>query len=89
MLNLNLDKLFFKIIAICSIFGLSLNIFMSTRWGYIGTAYNVIIVESTVTCTIYFLLKKRGIDLISIKNFMPKEIWIYLKAFIIRYRTTN
>jgi PST family polysaccharide transporter len=89
MLNLNLDKLFFKIIAICSIFGLSLNIYMSTHWGYIGTAYNVIIVESTVTCTIYFLLKKRGIDLISIKNFMPKEIWVYLKAFIIRYRTTS
>jgi len=89
MLNLNLDKLFFKIISVCSVFGLACNIFMSTHWGYIGTAYNVIIVETTVTFAIYFALKKRGIDLISIKNFKPKEIWSYLKIFLMRYRSQN
>jgi PST family polysaccharide transporter len=89
MLNLNLDKLFFKIISACSAFGLLCNFFMSSHWGYIGTAYNVIIVESVVTFSIYFSLKKRGINIVNVNNFKLKEIWNYLKILIPRYRTPN
>jgi PST family polysaccharide transporter len=89
MLNLNLDKIFLKILSICSVFGLACNIFMSSQWGYIGTAFNVLIVESTVTFVIYFALKKRGIDLINIKNFMPKEFLNYLKGFLRQYKSSN
>jgi PST family polysaccharide transporter len=83
MLNLNLDKLFFKITAMCSFFGLICNFFMSRQFGYLGTALNVIIVETIVTCVLYFALKKRGIALFEIKKFMPKEFWYYFNYKVI------
>ena len=84
MLNLNLDRLFFKIITICSLFGLVCNIIISSQLGYIGTAINILVVESTVTFVLYIVLKKRGIDLISFKNFMPKEFWNFMKGILRR-----
>ena len=87
MLNLNLDKIFLKIIALCSVFGLACNIFMSNYWGYIGTAYNIIIVESTVTISFFFALKKRGIHLINFNYFKPKEFLNYLKNNLRQFNT--
>lgn len=89
MLNLNLDKLFFKLTAMCSFFGLICNLFMSRQFGYLGTALNVIIVETTVTCVLYFALKKRGIVLVEIKNFKPKEFWYYFKGIFINFYSPN
>ena len=85
MLNLNLDNLFLKIIAYCSLFGLTCNFLMSIKWGYIGTALNILLVETFVTFVLYFALKKRGISLVKIKNFMPKEIWSFLNGLIRKY----
>jgi PST family polysaccharide transporter len=79
MLNLGLDRLFFKITAICSILGLTCNVFMSKYWGYIGTACNIVIIESIVTTVMYISLKKIGVDIFQIQNFYPKNIIIFLK----------
>lgn len=61
MLNMGLDKLFFKTTFIASILGVILNIFMSKMWGYIGTAWNCLIIESFVTLYMYFSLTKKNI----------------------------
>jgi O-antigen/teichoic acid export membrane protein len=79
MLNLGLDRLFFKITAICSILGLTCNVFMSKYWGYIGTAWNIVIIESIVTTVMYISLKRIGVDIFQIQNFYPKNIIIFLK----------
>lgn len=79
MLNLGMDKLFFKITAICSILGLTCNFFMSKYWGYIGTAWNIVIIESIVTTVMYISLKRIGVDIFQIQNFYPKNIIIFLK----------
>jgi O-antigen/teichoic acid export membrane protein len=82
MLNLKLDKLFLKIVSLCSVFGLIFNFLMSKQWGYVGTAFNVIIVELVVTCAVYIGLKRRGIELVSSSNFKPRIVWNYLKLSV-------
>jgi PST family polysaccharide transporter len=84
ILNLGLDKLFFRITAICSICGLLCNILMSKYWGYIGTAWNVVIIESTVTIAMYLALKRRGISIIDLRSFKPKNIVNFLKNNLLK-----
>lgn len=69
MLNLGLDKLFFKVTFFASIIGVVLNIFMSKMWGYIGTAWNCIIIECFVTLVMYYALKRKGIHFIKYSLF--------------------
>jgi len=69
MLNMGMDKLFFKTTFIASIFGIILNIFMSKMWGYIGTAWNCLIIECFVTLLMYFALRRKGVNPFDIVNF--------------------
>lgn len=79
MLNLGLDKLFFKSTFTASVIGLILNVFMSKYYGYIGTACNCIIVETFVTLLMFLLLRKKGITIFEWEYFKPKEIMSMLK----------
>ncbi|WP_312133356.1 flippase [Empedobacter sp.] len=74
MLNMGLDKLFLKTTFIASIFGVFLNIFMSKKWGYIGTAWNCLIVESFVTLLMFINLRKRNIHPFDFNNFKIQNI---------------
>lgn len=74
MLNMGLDKLFLLTTSIASAIGVILNIFMSKYLGYIGTAWNCLIVEIIVTLIMYFTLLKKGINIISLENFKFSSI---------------
>lgn len=74
MLNLGLDKLFFKTTFIASVIGILLNIVMSKYYGYIGTAWNCLIVESFVTIIMYLALKREKIKIFVLDYFAPQEI---------------
>lgn len=74
MLNLNMDKTFFRVTATASVIGLVLNIFMSKIFGYVGTAWNTIIIETFVTTYMYFLLRKTNLNLIDKRYFNPKFV---------------
>lgn len=82
MLNLGLDKLFFKTTFIASIIGVVLNVFMSKNYGYIGTAWNCIIVESIVTIMMFIILRKNEINIIEYSNFNPVFIFKSLKSIL-------
>ncbi|MHB9056612.1 MAG: flippase [Paludibacteraceae bacterium] len=84
MLNLNMDKIFFKATAVASIFGLIINIFMSKYFSYIGTAWNTIIIESFVSVYMFFLLKNNHIDIIEKKYFNPKYVIIVAKSVFMK-----
>lgn len=75
MLNLNMDKTFFRVTATASIIGLVMNIFMSKIFGFIGTAWNTIIIETFVASYMYYLLKKSNLNLIEKKYFNPKFVF--------------
>ena len=52
---------------------------MSKYYGYIGTAWNCIIIEVIVTLLMYILLLKKGINIFERKYFNPKEILMLLQ----------
>lgn len=79
MLNLGLDKLFFKTTFVASILGVVLNVFMSKYLGYIGTAWNCLIVECFVTLLMYLALRKNKIYVFELNYFNPKQILLTLK----------
>ena len=80
MLNLNMDKTFFRATATASILGLLLNIAMSKFYGYIGTAWNTIIIETFVSAYMYFLLRRNNIEVFEKKYFSPKFVLTFLKS---------
>ncbi len=82
MLNLKMDKLFFKATASASVFGFLLNIIMSKMYSYIGTAWNTIVIEIFVTLYMYYLLKKNNLNVIERKYFNPKYSIMILKNAI-------
>ncbi|GGC64921.1 polysaccharide biosynthesis protein [Pedobacter quisquiliarum] len=69
MLNLKLDRLYFMISAGGSVFGLALNYVMITNFGFIGTAWNWLLVESYIAVVMYIALRIRGIDPIDFRRF--------------------
>lgn len=74
MLNMGLDKLFFRSTFIASVLGVMLSIYMSKYYSYIGTAWNSVIVECFVTFLMYTVLKRNNIHILELKYFKPKEI---------------
>jgi len=83
MLNLNMDKIFFKITAGGAIIGIILNIIMVHYLGSIGTALNWLVVELYITMTMYLVLKARNVNPIDLKQFNPKLIINQLKGILI------
>lgn len=74
MLNMGLDKLFFRSTFIASVLGVMLSIYMSKYYSYIGTAWNSVIIECFVTLLMYIVLKRNNIHILELKYFKPKEI---------------
>jgi O-antigen/teichoic acid export membrane protein len=79
MLNLKMDKDFFRITASGALLGLVLNYFMTRNLGYMGTAWNWLIVEIYITAAMYFVLRAKGINVIDIKQFKPSAMILQLK----------
>ena len=79
MLNLGLDKMFFKSTFIASIIGVVLNIYMCKYYGYIGTAWNCVIVECVVTLLMFIALKRADINVIELRNFTPNQLLLTFK----------
>lgn len=74
MLNLKMDQTYFNICAGGAILGLILNYFMIRQMGYLGTAWNWLIVEIYIAITMFIVLKRKGITLIVLKYFSPRTI---------------
>ncbi len=64
MLNLRMDKAFFRITAIGSVVGLVLNSFLIQKMGYIGAAYAWVAAEAYIALSMYIYLRNKGIQII-------------------------
>jgi O-antigen/teichoic acid export membrane protein len=85
MLNLGMDKAFFKITAYGALFGFLLNVLMVNVFGYVGTAWNLLIVELYITLAMYVYLKRKGVDPINLSKFSFSEIKTQLKPLINKF----
>lgn len=74
MLNLKMDKLFFRITASAAVLSVLLNILLVKNFGYIGTAIDWLITELFVTVCMYIVLRNQGINPFNSKLFMPQLV---------------
>lgn len=62
MLNLKMDKYFFRITALGAVLSLCLNLLILPRWGYMGTAINWLVTELFISLALYITLRLKGIN---------------------------
>ncbi len=64
MLNLRMDKAFFRITAIGSVVGLALNVLLIQKMGFVGAAYAWVAAEAFITLSLYVCLLNNGVQVI-------------------------
>ncbi|MCF0062714.1 flippase [Dyadobacter chenwenxiniae] len=84
MMNLKMDKQFFRITASCAIISVILNVFMVQKIGYIGTAINWLVTEIVITISMYIVLRRNGINPIDARQFAPSAIYSQLQPVILK-----
>lgn len=89
MLNLKMDKTVFYICAGGAVIGLILNVVMTHYMGYIGTAWNWLIVEIYITAAAYVVLLKGGINPINKNNFKYSSILSEVQSIIGKKSTAH
>lgn len=78
MINLKMDKVFFKVTIIGAIFGMILNVVVVRYYGYIGAAFTWIATEFLNLSMLFFILNKKGIQIINLKYFSINYLATYL-----------
>ncbi|GAB3756413.1 flippase [Spirosoma pomorum] len=73
LLNLRMDKAFFRITAFGSVVGLLLNTLFIQRQGYLGAAWAWVVSEAFIVLVMYGYLRYRGIQIVQ---------WNYLQTAI-------
>lgn len=78
MLNLGMDKYFFKITACAGVLSVTLNFLIIKRFGYIGTTVNWLITEIFCFSAMYFVLYRKGLNPINLTYFKFSAMKEYL-----------
>lgn len=69
MMNLGMDKQFFKITATAGVASIFLNFLTVKRWGYLASTYNWMFTEVFILFLMYLVVRKKGLDPIN------KQYW--------------
>lgn len=83
MINLKMDKSFFRITAFGAVASIGLNFLLVTRFGFIGTAWSWLLTEILIVLSMYAVLSRNGINIIEKKYFTPTHFKRYLKPIIL------
>jgi O-antigen/teichoic acid export membrane protein len=83
MINLKMDKTFFRITALGAVMSIVLNFIFVTRFGFIGTAVSWVLTEILITVSMYLVLTRQGISLVGKKYFSATYFKKYLKPIIL------
>ena len=84
MLNLKMDKLFFKITVVGAVLSIVINIILAKSMGSTGSAFTWLFAELIILLLFFITLRKRSINVINFNYFnikyYKKEIYFMLKA---------
>ena len=69
MLNLKMDKVFFRITACGAAISIFLNLMMIKKWGYLATSFNWVLTELLIAITMFLVLRHKGIHPIELQYF--------------------
>jgi PST family polysaccharide transporter len=84
MLNLKLDKIFFKVTTVGAISSLLINVFMVRYYGGFGAASAWLVTELFISVSMGYYLYKKGIQIFSIKAFYPSLLFAPLNKIILK-----
>ena len=79
MINLAMDRQFFKISAYAAILSIGVNLLLIGRWGYLATAINFLVTEIFLFTSMYLLLKRQGLNVINLKYFKLSALKEYMQ----------
>lgn len=83
MINLKMDKVFFRITAMGAVSSILLNFLFVTRFGFIGTAMSWVLTEILIVLCMYFVLAKHGINIVDKRYFSPSHFKRFLKPIFL------
>lgn len=83
MINLKMDKAFFRITAAGAVISILLNLALVAKFGFIGTAWCWLLTEIFIAVCMYVVLSKKGIKVIEPRYFAPGHFIEYLKPLIV------
>lgn len=86
MINLKMDKVFFRITALGAVSSIVLNFLFVTRFGFIGTAMSWVLTEILIVLCMYFVLAKHGINIVDKRYFSPSHFKRFLKPILLTVR---
>ncbi len=82
MINLKMDKIFFRITAFGAVASIGLNLILVSRFGYIGTAWCWVLTEVFITTTMYLVLSRQGIRVINPRYFSVAHMKKYVTPIV-------
>lgn len=84
MLNLKMDKDFFKVTAMAAVIGFVLNLTLSHQFGFIGTSFSYLMIEIFVLVSLYIMLLRKGINLVDFKRFSYHSVISIIKKIVFK-----
>lgn len=86
MLNLKMDKIFFRITASGAVVSVLLNLLLVRPFGYMGTAWCWLSSEIFITGSMYIVLLRKGINVIDFRYFSMVYFRKYLSPIVLKVR---
>jgi O-antigen/teichoic acid export membrane protein len=83
MLNLKMDKQFFRITAFGALASIALNFLLVTRFGFIGSAITWLTTEIFITLSMYVVLNRNGIRVLERRYFTPAHVLNFLRPILV------
>lgn len=83
MINLKMDKPFFRITLLGAIISIALNFLLIKQYGFVGTAWSWLMTEIFITIGLYAYLSRKGINIFEKKYFSTAHFMKYFKPLIL------
>lgn len=83
MINLKMDKVFFKITAAGAVMSIILNFLFVSKLGFVGTALSWVCTEILIVVSMYVILARKGISIVDKKYFSPAQLKRYITPIIL------
>lgn len=83
MINLKMDKTFFRITLSGAVTSIILNFILVKRFGYIGSAWCWVLTEIFITTAMYIALSRKGIHLFDKRYFTYTHLKKFLKPILL------
>ncbi len=82
MINLKMDKPFFRITLFGALTSFALNFLLVTRFGYIGTAWCWVVTETFISASMFIVLYRQGINIFDKQYFSVAHFRKFVKPVV-------